>query len=148
MFWLDMLSLIFLSAVSSASFQRNFVSFNVRSFRGFVNDAYRGMNLDRYPVMPRKLLTSVFDSDLEHSFKAFYFFFLWLQALGIEFGDSEIFNSLEYLFWYLVMLCQIPCSNKNVVWFKQCRISQNIFCMASSNKSWDALAPSTNLLVL
>ena len=35
---------------------------SVSSLSGFVSEAYRGINLDRYPIMPRKLLNSAFDS--------------------------------------------------------------------------------------
>ena len=50
-----------LNALSSVGLQWNLVSVLVKSISGFVSDAYQGMNLGRKPVIPRKLLTSVFD---------------------------------------------------------------------------------------
>jgi hypothetical protein len=49
-----------------------------------VSDAYLGMNFDRYPFIPRKLLTASFNSDDFASFTAFTFLFpsFYLRAFA------------------------------------------------------------------
>ena len=48
----------------------NFTSFHVNSLNGAVRVEYLGMNLDRYGVIPRKLLTASLDSGGLQSFTA------------------------------------------------------------------------------
>ena len=67
---LEILAFSSSKALSSSGPQWNLLSLCVSSLNGFVSEAYRGINLQRYPVMPRKLLTSAFDLGAEHSWMA------------------------------------------------------------------------------
>ena len=68
---LVILSFNFSNAVCSSVPQWNLMSFCVSFLSGAVSDVHRGTNFDKYPVMPRKLLTASFVSGHLLSFIAF-----------------------------------------------------------------------------
>lgn len=70
---LVMLAFSFSNASFSSAPHLNFVSLWVSFRKGAVSDAYHGMNFDKYPVMPRKLLTASFDFGGLLSFTALIF---------------------------------------------------------------------------
>ena len=55
------------NALSCTGPHWNLVSVLVKFLSGFLSDAYRGMNFDKYPAIPRKLLISDFDMGGSHS---------------------------------------------------------------------------------
>jgi len=70
---LVMLAFSFSNASVSAAPHLNFASLWLSFHKGAVSDVYLGMNFDRYPVMPRKLLTASFEFGGLLSFTALIF---------------------------------------------------------------------------
>ena len=126
------------------------------------------MNYDKQPVMPKKLevRTSVLDwgttSDSIHfPFCRLQSFFCKLISVKLEFTLSK---HIHFLRWKVIpksetlfktasniSLCssqQPPSKNKSSRWFRHGEMSLNIFCMMSSNRSWEVLAPNTNRFTL
>ena len=68
-----MLALSFSNAVFSSGPHENGKSVLVNLLNGTVSTAYQGINFDRYPIIPRKLLTSSIELGEQHSFAALHF---------------------------------------------------------------------------
>ena len=84
---LVMVSLSFSNASFSSAPHLNFVSLCVSSHNGAVSDEYLGINFDRYPVMPRMILTASFEE-------------LVVALFHIQLGEDGAFMELVHEIFY------------------------------------------------